>query len=85
MYAQSHPTLCNPMDCSPPGSLSMGFSKEEHCSGLSSAVPGDLTDPGIEPKSLASPTLTGGFCIIVPHGKPRINIGKALNTVPDTW
>ena len=26
------PTLCNPMDCSPPGS-SMGFSRQEHWSG----------------------------------------------------
>ena len=35
--AKSHqlcPTLCNPIDGSPPGSLSLGFSRLEHWSGL---------------------------------------------------
>ena len=32
--AQSCLTLCNPMDCSPPGFLSMGFSRQEYWSGL---------------------------------------------------
>ena len=31
---QSCPTLCNPMDCSPPVSLSMGFSRQEYWSGV---------------------------------------------------
>ena len=31
---QSCPTLCNPTDSSPPGSLSLGFSRKEHWSGL---------------------------------------------------
>ena len=31
---QSCPTLCDPLDGSPPGSPSMGFSRQEHCSGL---------------------------------------------------
>ena len=31
---QSCPTLCNPIDSSPPGSPSLGFSKQEHWSGL---------------------------------------------------
>ena len=31
--AQSCPTLSNPMDCSPPGSLSMGFSRQKYWSG----------------------------------------------------
>ena len=30
---QSCPTLSDPVDCSPPGSLSMGFSREEYRSG----------------------------------------------------
>ena len=37
--------------------LSMGFSRQEYQSGLSSPPPGDLPDPGIEP---ASPILAGG-------------------------
>ena len=31
---QSCPTLCNPMDCNPPGSPSLGFCRQEHWSGL---------------------------------------------------
>ena len=31
---QSCPTLCDHMDCSPPGSPSLGFSRQEHWSGL---------------------------------------------------
>ena len=31
---QSFPTLCDPIDSSPPGSLSLGFSRQEHWSGL---------------------------------------------------
>ena len=31
---QSCPTLCDPMDCSPPGSPSLGFSRQEHWSGV---------------------------------------------------
>ena len=41
--------------------LSMGFSRRDYCSGLPFPFPGDLPDPGIEPPSLASPTLAGGF------------------------
>ena len=41
--------------------LSMGFSRQEYCSGLPCPPPGDLPDPGIKPKSLTSPALAGGF------------------------
>ena len=40
--------------------LSMVFSRYEHWSGLS-WPPGDLPDSGIEPTSLTSPALAGGF------------------------
>ena len=33
--------------------LSMGFSRQEYWSGLSFPPPGDLSDPGIKPRSLA--------------------------------
>ena len=39
----------------------MGFSGQEYCSGLPFLTTGDLPDPGIEPKSLASPALAVGF------------------------
>ena len=41
--------------------LSMEFSKQEYRSGLPFPPPGDLPDPGIELKSLASPALAGKF------------------------
>ena len=52
--AQSCSTLCNPMDSSlhhaPP---SMGFSRQEYWSGLPFPSPGNLSYPGIEPRSPA--------------------------------
>ena len=40
------------MDVAHQASLSMGFSRQEHWSGLPFPSPGDLPDPGIEPRSL---------------------------------
>ena len=48
--------------------LSMEFS----WSGLPFPPPGDLPDPGIEPMSLVSPALAGGFFTIAPPGKPSL-------------
>ena len=42
-------------------SLSMGISRQEYCRGLPCPSPGDLPSPGIEPESLKSPALAGGF------------------------
>ena len=39
----------------------MRFSKQEYWSGLPCPPPGDLPNPGIEPVSLMSPALAGGF------------------------
>ena len=59
---QSCLTLCDSINCSPPGSsLSTGFSRQEYWSGLPCPPPGDLPDPGIEPESPMSPALAGGF------------------------
>ena len=71
--AQSCSTLCDPMDCSPPG-----FSVHGDASGKNSRVhchfllQGDLPDPGIEPKSLASPALAG------PLPLPLVKPGTSL-------
>ena len=70
LHAQSCPTLCDPIDCSLPGSsLSMGFSRQDYWSGLPFPSPGDLTDPGTESMSSA---LAGGFFTTEPPGKPNI-------------
>ena len=58
---QLRPTLCDHVDCSPPGSSVMGSSRQEHWSGLPCPPPRDLPHPGIEPVSLVSPALAGGF------------------------
>ena len=42
-------------------SLSMGFPRQEYWNGLPFPSAGDLPDPGIEPASLTSPALAGGF------------------------
>ena len=49
--------------------LSLEISREEHRSGLPLPTPGDLPNPGIEPKSLASPALAGRFFTTVPPRK----------------
>ena len=54
--------------------LSMEFSRQEYWNGLPFLTPGDLPDPGIQPVSLASPALAGGFFIIVPPRKPTYGI-----------
>ena len=41
----------------------MGFSGKEYWSGLPCPPPRDLPDPGIEPVSLMSPALAGGFFV----------------------
>ena len=53
LVAQSCPTLCNPMDCSPPGFSIMRFSRQGYWSGLPFLSPGDLPNPGIKPRSPA--------------------------------
>ena len=39
----------------------MKFSRQVYWSGLLFPTPGDLPNPGIEPGSLMSPALAGGF------------------------
>ena len=49
--AQSYPTLSDPMDCSPPGSSIHGILQARILESFPS--PGDLPDPGIQPRSPA--------------------------------
>ena len=66
---QSCPTLCNPMDNSPPDS---SCPWQEYWSGLLFPPPGDIPDPGIKPASLMSPALAGRFFTTEPLGKPGV-------------
>ena len=58
---QSCPTLCDPIDHSPPDSSVHGILQARTLDELPRPPPGDLPDPGTEPRSLASPALAGGF------------------------
>ena len=59
MCEQSCLTLCDPTDCSLPGSSVHGFPRQEYWSGLPFPPPGDLHDPGVKSASLGSPALAG--------------------------
>ena len=55
------PALCDPMNCSPPDPLSVGFPRQEYWSGLPFPSPADLPDPGSKPSPLMSLALAGRF------------------------
>ena len=61
--AQSCPTLCDPIDCSPPGSSIHGIFQAR----LPFPSPGALPNPGIEPGSLS---LQADALSSEPPGKP---------------
>ena len=65
--SQSCPTLCDPMDCSLPGSSIHGIlTRQEYWSGMPFPSPGDLPDLGIEP---SSPALQADASLSEPPGK----------------
>ena len=46
--------------------LCLGFSRQEYWSGLPFSSPGDLPNPGVEPRSLMSPAFQAGSLPLVP-------------------
>ena len=54
----------------------MGFSRQECWSGLPFPSPGDLPNPGVEPRS---PALQADALPSEPPGKPHINIYIYIN------
>ena len=82
--AKSCQTLWDPSHCSPPGSSVHGISGQEYWRGLPFPPPGHLPNLGIEPTSLASPTLAGRLFTIVPTGK-SLNVSyhlQILKSIP---
>ena len=51
LVAKSCPTLATPWSVARQAPQSVGFSRQEYWSGLPFPSPGDLRDPGIEPRS----------------------------------
>ena len=60
-----------------PAPLSMAFSRQEYWSGLPFPAPGDLPDPGIEPRS---PVLQADSLPSELPGKPNDRLGQAQLT-----
>ena len=69
-------TLCDPMDCSLPGS--MGFPRQEYWSRLSFPPPRDLPHPGTES---APPALAGGFFTLWNLESPHTKTGNIEPTL----
>ena len=68
LSAQSCPALCDPVGCSLPGSSVHGGSPGKNIgSGLPCSPPGNLPNPGIEPRS---PALQVDSLPSEPPGKP---------------
>ena len=61
---QSCPTLCDPMDGSPPATSDRGILQARILSGLPFPPPGHLPHPGIKPVSLMSSALAGTSLLI---------------------
>ena len=61
MTAKSHLTLSDPVDSSQPGSSVHGISQARILEWVVISFSRDLPNPGIEPASLESPALEGGF------------------------
>ena len=71
VHAQLFLTLCDSIDCSLQGPLSMGFPRQEYWSGLPFPPLGDLPHPETEPMSPVSLASAGGLFTFVTPGKPK--------------
>ena len=72
--AQSCPTLCDPWTVAHQTTPSMGFSRQDNWSGLPFPSPGDLPNPGIEPRQ--ADALTSA-----PPGKPTRGYMEFFSTL----
>ena len=61
------PTLCDPLDCGPPGSSVHGILQARILEGVAISFSRDLPNPGTEPRS---PTLQADSLPLEPCGKP---------------
>ena len=61
LVVHSRPILCDPMDSSPPGFSVCGILQARILEWVAISSSRDLPQLGIEPTSLVSPALAGGF------------------------
>ena len=71
LIAQSCPSLCDPMDCSPSGSSVRGILQTRILEWVAIPPPGSLPDPAIKPKS---PALQADSLLSEPPVKTTENI-----------
>ena len=71
---QSFRTLCDPMDCSPPGSSVHGILQARILEWVVMPSSGDLPDPRIKLVSPMSPALQEDFLPTESPGKPLVDI-----------
>ena len=72
--AQSCLTLCDPRDCSPPGSSVHGIFQARILEQVAISYSRGSSDPGIESVSLMSPAFAGGFCTASHQGSSQCSI-----------
>ena len=72
LFAQSCPTLCDPMDCSPPGSSVHGILQARTPEWVAIPSRGDLPNPGIEPRLILLPPEA--------PGKPKLTWQHCVNS-----
>ena len=70
---QSCLTLCDPRDCSLPGSSDYGTFWKNTGVGCHALLQGNLPDPRIEPTSLVFPTLQANSLPLQHLGSPSVN------------
>ena len=80
--AQSCPILLAPWTVAHQAPLSMGFSRQEYWSGLPCLHPGDLPNPGIEPRS---PALQADSLSAEPLRELWMGTDSALTAPNDSW
>ena len=73
--AQSCPTLCDPVDCSPPGSSVHGILQARILEWFAMSFSRDLPNPGIKP---GSPALQADALSSEPPGKPHVYIDVCI-------
>ena len=79
LVTQSCPTLCNPMDCSPPGSSVHGIFKARILEWVAISYSRGVFLTQGSNLSLASPTSAGKFFTTVLPGKPQCSINILSN------
>ena len=72
----SYLTLCDPMDCTLPGSSVHGILQARILEWVAMPSSRDLSNPGIEPASPVVPSLQAGSLSLSHWGSPRHTIGS---------